>query len=111
MNVDGNYIPVIDNLEKVLGSWYNRSLSLSGKILVLNTLGESLFVYKLTVLPNMSETLCKHVDAIVNNYLWAGKRSKIRKKNPMCKQIQCRPETFQFAEKTKSIENRLDSKN
>ena len=49
-----SYDKSIDNMEKVYQTWYLRHLSLSGKILVVNTLMSSLFVYKMMVLPNMS---------------------------------------------------------
>ena len=44
-----SYDKSIDNMEKVYQTWYLRHLTLSGKILVVNTLMSSLFVYKIMV--------------------------------------------------------------
>ena len=51
-----NYNSMIDKIKSILLSWGNRGLSLYGKILIINTLIGSLFVYKMSVLPSISET-------------------------------------------------------
>ena len=48
-----------------------------GKILVINTLMGSLFVYRLSVLEDLSEVQLKSVDQIFRRFLWHGKKPKI----------------------------------
>ena len=38
-----------------------------------------MFVYKMTVLPNVSTVLCNKIDKLIDNYLWNGRRAKISK--------------------------------
>ena len=56
---DINYQQVISKAEAVLQLWTHRGLTPMGKILVVNTLVASLFVYKLAVLPKIPK---KYVD-------------------------------------------------
>ena len=72
-----NYSPLILKVQTVLSQWQHRNLSLMGKVTVVNTLVASLFVYKMTVLPNMPECMLKQFDNIIRNFLWNGKKSKI----------------------------------
>ena len=48
-----------------------------GRVLVVNTLFESLFVYKLSVLNDMPEELINRVETMVDKYLWMGNKAKI----------------------------------
>ena len=48
-----------------------------GKILVVNTLAASLFVYKLNVLPNLTVKQISKIQKTITNYLWSGRRAKI----------------------------------
>ena len=75
-----NFQKVLEKSKNVLNTWANRSLSLISKILVFNTLVSSLFVYKMTVLPNMSEKLIKKIEQMCSDYLWNGGRPKIKLK-------------------------------
>ena len=74
-----NYAPVVDKMHTVLESWKDRTLSLTSKVQVINTLCESLFVYKLCVLPSISSTLIKRIDGLIDHFLWNGKRARISK--------------------------------
>ena len=75
--INKNYQPLIDKSRKVLNAWYNRGLSLQGKINVVNTLVASLFVYKMMVLPTIPHTIVKCIDNIIREFLWNGKKAKI----------------------------------
>ena len=44
-----------------LDLWKDRKLSLTGRVLVVNTLIESMFVYKLSVLSQMDEEIIARV--------------------------------------------------
>ena len=48
-----------------------------GRILVVNTLIESLFVYKMQVLEPMSQNILSSIEKAIWQYVWAGKRAKI----------------------------------
>ena len=54
-----NYAPVIDQIEVVSNLWNNQSLSLSRRILVINTLMASLLTYKMKVLCNITPAICE----------------------------------------------------
>ena len=58
LNCDGslnpcNFEDVIVKLKSVCNSWINRKLTLTGRILIVNTLMGSLFIYKMLSLENM----------------------------------------------------------
>ena len=48
-----NYEPLINKTSTILSDWRHRHLSILGKINVINTLVAPLFIYKMTVLPDM----------------------------------------------------------
>ena len=75
--VEKNFEILIEKTKRILESWYNRGLSLIGKVQVVNTLVASLFVYKMMVLPTMSNTMFKRLDNLIRDYIWKGKKSKI----------------------------------
>ena len=75
--VNKNYEEILVKVKKNLAAWYNRGLSLLGKIQVVNTLIASLFVYKMMVLPTIPKAFVKNIDNLIRNFLWNGKKSKI----------------------------------
>ena len=75
--MEKNYSITIEKTRKVLGTWYNRNLSLIGRIQVVNTLVASLYVYKMMVLPTMTKSMFKKIDNLIRDYIWKGKKSKI----------------------------------
>ena len=72
-----NMLPVLTKLNSVLDNWRKRNLTLSGKILLINTLGESLFVYKLNVLKNIPTYIIDKVDESLRLFIWNGKKARI----------------------------------
>lgn len=74
-----NYHDTLLKVDLVLDSWSNRNLTLSGKVLTVNSLVASLFVYKMSALPILPNEVIEEYDARVNNFLWKGKRPKIPK--------------------------------
>ena len=72
-----NYTKTIDGIKALLAPWSKRNLSLLGKVMIINTLIASLFIYKMTVLPNMSEKMLTTLDTYFNEFIWGGKRPKI----------------------------------
>lgn len=78
MNVqDLNYQGIINRIDSILALWTRRNLTLSGKIVLINSLIASLFVYKMQVLPIISDTFVNQYKALVTQFLWNGKRPKI----------------------------------
>ena len=75
--VDKNYSSIQNKVRKVLNCWENRGLTLSGKVLVVNTLIMSLFIYKMMVLPTIPEKVVKSIENEIRNYLWDGGKAKI----------------------------------
>ena len=72
-----NYQDIHEKIRNVLNAWYNRGLSLLGKVQVVNTLVASLFVYKMMVLPSMKPYMVKNINNIIREFIWNGKKSKI----------------------------------
>ena len=62
----------------VCNLWSTRGLSLFGKILIVNSLIASLFVYCMAVLPNPREDFYEKLDTIINQFIWNKKRVKIK---------------------------------
>ena len=75
--VDKNYNSIVKKVENILEAWYNRGLSLYGKIQVVNTLIASQFVYKMMVLPTIPEHIIKNIDNVIRRFIWNGKKAKI----------------------------------
>ena len=75
--IELNYKNVRDKLLNICNDWYNRSLSLIGKVQVVNTLMASLFVYKMSVMLNMSAAMISEMELILRRFIWTGKRDKI----------------------------------
>ena len=55
-----------------------RDLSLVGKIQVINALIGSLFMYKMTVLPNAPDRVIQEVESVIKDFIWNGKGAKIK---------------------------------
>ena len=72
-----NYTKIIQKAKATLKVWRHRDLSLIGKVNVVNTLVGSLFVYKMTVLPNMPRTLIEEMKKEIRSFIWNGKKAKI----------------------------------
>ena len=77
--ISKNYDKVLNNIKEVVSLWENRHLSLIGKILVVNTLMGSHFVYKLSALQGPHEDQIKAFNELILKYIWNGKRPKINK--------------------------------
>ena len=77
-NQNGNmYNKIMDRAEAILDGWYVRRLSLIGKVMVINTLVASLFVYGMSVLPWMSSAHISRFECIIKRFLWGNKCAKI----------------------------------
>ena len=72
-----NYEEIYKKAQTVISKWCNRSLSLHGKVLVINNLITSLFVYRMTVLPSMPVDLVKNLRSMIIKFIWNNARPKI----------------------------------
>ena len=64
-------------MQNIAEQWRYRCLTLMGKILVVNTLMASLFVYKMYTCPLLSTQQLTQINQIITNFLWGGAKSKI----------------------------------
>ena len=69
-----NYEDIVDRVRAIVNSWKERDLSLLGKIMVLNSLVSSLFVYKMNVLPSLPLDFYKRIYTIVQQFIWKDKK-------------------------------------
>ena len=72
-----NLTPLVTKTETALNFWKNRDLSLTGRVLVVNTLIESIFVYRFSVLPVIDEDIINRVQALIWAFIWKDKKAKI----------------------------------
>ena len=65
--VNCNYEQILDKIENLSKIWGSRSLSIIGKIQIVNTLFVSQFIYKLQCLPSPNKNVIERYNKIVNN--------------------------------------------
>ena len=75
--IELNYDKLLQKAKAVIQGWTHRNLSLGGKILVINTLVASLFVYRMQVLPKIPEKYVNQLEKMIEAYIWNGHRPKI----------------------------------
>ena len=73
-HVEGNVKSVILKMRAVAQMW---NMTLTGRVLIINNLMSSLFIYKLQILPVFSEDLVVEIENIFHDFLWKGKHEKI----------------------------------
>ena len=74
---ENNYQEILIKLRKVCTNWYNRSLNLSSKVLIVNTLMGSLFVYRMSTVLSLSKIQLNELEKIIKDFVWSGKKPKI----------------------------------
>lgn len=75
--VNNNYDKILEKAGNVLTMWKNRSLTPVGKIQVINMLVNSLFTYKMQVLPTPPAKFMLQYKKLITQFIWNKKRSKI----------------------------------
>ena len=75
--ISQNYDCIVQKCESIFKMWSLRGASLFGKILLINSLVASLFVYPFTVLPWLPDVYFRKINNLIRDFLWDGKRSKI----------------------------------
>ena len=87
--VNSNYDSLCTRAEKKLNSWKRRTLSLLGKISIINTLVASMFVYTMTVLPPIPDKYITRLERMFTTFLWNGHRAKIPMETLMADKKHC----------------------
>ena len=72
-----NFHSMFKKIDKILASWSTRNLTVIGKICVVNSLVNSLFVHKLIALPDPGMEFYKSYKERIMNFIWDGKIPKI----------------------------------
>lgn len=78
-----NFRPIFTKLDGILKNWAARSVTLTGRILIVNTLIASMFVYKMQVLCNIPYKMIELFNEMISLYLWKDKKPKIALKQLM----------------------------
>ena len=75
--VEKNYEGIVETVRARLNAWKYRGISLYAKIMIVNTLVMSLFVYKMMVLPKIPSKLVKAIEQEIKFFLWGKGKAKI----------------------------------
>ena len=72
-----NFVETVNQVEKLLGVWSQRSLTLSGRIVSFKTLALSKIVYvaSMVVVP---ERILNKLENIHKKFIWKGEKPKVR---------------------------------
>ena len=69
-----NFDKILQKTQKTLKMWVNRTLTLIGKVIIINTLVSSLFVYQMSTMVNFSEPQLTLINRQIHSFLWNGKK-------------------------------------
>ena len=72
-----NYNKALDKVACICKMWSGRSLSLIGKVLIVNVLCISQFLYKFQCLPSPSKSVVDKFQKIIRSFIWSGRKPKI----------------------------------
>ena len=76
--IQANYEPLLAKTKKVLENWQNRSLTLIGKVLVVNTLVMSLLSHAFLCTYSPVDKFHIELKKIICNFLWDGGKPRIK---------------------------------
>ena len=72
-----NYDILLQKAEIVCKNWYYRQLSLTGKVMIINTLVASIFVYTMQIECGPGKQCIKYFESLIHRFLWKGKKAKV----------------------------------
>ncbi len=78
-NLKYNFKPKIATLKHLLNIWKQRTLTIKGKIAIVNSLALSPLIYVSSLLENHAEAI-RELNDIIQNFIWEGQTAKIAKK-------------------------------
>ena len=116
-----NFEEKIQQFRTVLNSWVLRDLTLIGKITVIKSLALPKLVMLFQVLPSPKEDLLKEIERICFNFIWGGKKDKIKRTcminsiesgglNMICIRSFCHAQKITWVKKLLDIHNQSDWK-
>ena len=98
------YDRIIEKMQNISQTWYHRRLTLMGKVLLINTLMASLFVYSMAVLPGLTTNQLNKITQIIHDFLWGkGVRAKIPMKVLIRKKFEGGLKLVNFSSKLDSL--------
>ena len=71
------YNKTLSKASSILENWYYRDLTLIGKVLVVNVLVASLFVYPMQSLVNPTKDFYNCFNKMIEKFIWGNKRPKL----------------------------------
>ena len=74
-----NLIPMVEKVETRLKTWQKQDMTLMGRVLIVNTLVESMFIYRMSVLPKIDVAVLDQIQDIIMEFVWNEKRPKLQK--------------------------------
>ena len=77
-SADTHYNKTIEKCSCILKEWSKRQLTLLGKILIVNTLIISMFIYLFQVLEDPSTRVIDAYNTMISNFIWNNKKPKIK---------------------------------
>ena len=77
-NGEDTITSIIDKMKSIIQVWRRRSLTIIGKVQIVNSLLGSLLVYPLQVLPLMSKQNVHKINKLIADFIWNGRKPKIR---------------------------------
>ena len=75
--VEANFEQIMQKVHSVCRTWYNHSLTLCGKVLIINTLVGSLFVYRLSTMLDLTLQQIQQFESEIRDFLWNDKNSPV----------------------------------
>ena len=75
--MDKNFDSKVEDIEKLLNCWINRTLTVYGKLTVIKTLALSKLSHLALVLPNLDKNKLKILETLFFKFLWSNKPDKV----------------------------------
>ena len=73
-----NYEKLLEKAQNITNSWAQRNFTIIGKVQIVNSLENLIFVYMLQVLLLMSKTVLGQINRIVSRFIWNTRKPKMR---------------------------------
>ena len=80
-----SYEGIVNKIKGILKTWKIRDLSVLGKVIVINSLIGSLFIYKMNVLPAIPNQIINTVNDLLSKFIWKEKKPKVSFDAMCCK--------------------------
>ena len=76
-NAELNLQHLLPKIDATLNSWINQGLTLMGRVLVVNSLVESMLVYRLSMLEDVECSIIGDIQKIIVSFVWRNKKARI----------------------------------